>query len=50
MQEGPDMDIEDLRKRQTELVSRLSQDLSPQEMADASRELEELTRLLEKHK
>ncbi len=41
------MDIEDIRKRQSELVRRLTTDLTPQEMAEASQELEELTRLLE---
>ena len=42
------MDTEEIRKRQSELVTRLSQQLSPQELADASQELEELARQLEK--
>jgi hypothetical protein len=45
---GDSMDTEDIRKRQSELVTRLSQQLSPQELADASQELEELARQLEK--
>ena len=44
------MDINDVRKRQTELVRVLASESSPAALAQASNELEELSRWLEEHK
>ncbi|EMQ96654.1 hypothetical protein [Paeniglutamicibacter gangotriensis] len=44
------MDINDVRKRQTELVQILASESSTVTLAQASNELEELARWMEEHK
>lgn len=44
------METAELRRRQAELVARLSEQLSPQQLAELSKELEEVARLLEKRR
>lgn len=43
------MDINELRKRQTELVQVLAIEQSSQKLAEASAELERVSRVLEEH-